>query len=106
MQCYTLHTHTKYHCKNLETENVPKEEYPNCSEMQHKTTIRSHLKNGSPKKNNWTIVATSIEMGRQKKPKTNKYKQRGEFNWHTFGLRNHVKNQEFLSVRVIKMVLI
>ena len=48
-QCHTLHTHKKYHCKMLETEQIPKEECPNCGKMVSKMTIYSNAKNGCPK---------------------------------------------------------
>lgn len=49
-QSSTLNTHQRYHCKNLQTQKMPKDQCPNCSKLLHRTTVYKHVKKGCPKR--------------------------------------------------------
>ena len=46
-QCHALHKHKKYHCKMLETEQIPKEECLKCGKMVSKMMVYKHAKRGT-----------------------------------------------------------
>lgn len=45
-QCHTLHEHRRFHCPNLETEELPKTPCSNCDKMLSKSSWCNHLQNG------------------------------------------------------------